>query len=183
MTRKLSHLENLFVLANVGLAAVVLAVGAGWWGCGTSEPAAPSQSATAPVAAPVTAPVAPAPPPPQQDPNAAAQSKLLGTWVEADGSGNTIEFTATNMKRTYPAAAAGGGRPMEGPYSVKTVEGNRVVLGCKLQLDATTFFPADDQEIVFEGPDAFQIKNVVNGSGGRFTRGAAAAPTPPPAAQ
>jgi hypothetical protein len=177
MRRHLTHVENLFVIANLGLAALVLAAGMGWWGCGTSEPAAPSQSTAAPVAAPAT------PTPPPQDPSAAVQAKLLGTWVEADGSGNTIEFTTTNMKRTYPAAAAAGGRPVDGPYSIKTVEGNRVVIGCKLQLDATTLFPADDQEIVFESPDAFQIKNVLNGSGGRFTRGAAAAPAAPPAAQ
>lgn len=172
MRRHLTHLENLFVLANLGLAAVVLAAGMGWWGCGTSESAAPSQSAAAPVAAPSA-------PTPLPDPNAAAQAKLLGTWVEADGSGNTIEFTATNMKRTYPATAAAGGRPVEGPYSIKTVEGNRVVIGCQIQFDATTAFPADDQEIIFEGPDAMQIKNVVNGSGGRFTRGAAAPPAAP----
>ena len=95
------------------------------------------------------------------------QSKVIGTWLAADNSGETLEITSDKMTTTYPKA---GGKPVVAAYKVKKDEGNRLVVSALIDLGGGKTFPGDDQTLTLLDADTLEMKNATNGSGNKFKR-------------
>lgn len=106
----------------------------------------------------------------QSDPHAAARKKILGTWVEQgadEGSAEIYELTDSRFKSIYPAT---GGKPMEGPYEIVKVDGDKIHIKPTIEMGGGKSFPGDEQIITVIDADTIERHNAVNDAGGKYTR-------------
>jgi len=93
-------------------------------------------------------------------------SRFFGRWTKEGGS---FEISADRYKTVYDVAAAAGGKPVEGPYKVVSLEGDVLVIDPKLELKDGKLFPGDQQRLTLKG-DELDIRNVKNGEGDTYKR-------------
>ena len=93
-------------------------------------------------------------------------SRFFGRWTSEGGS---FEISADRYKRIYNVASAAGGKPVEGPYKVVSLEGDVLVIDPKLDLGDGKSFPGDQQRLTLKG-NQLDVRNVKNDSGSTYTR-------------
>jgi hypothetical protein len=94
--------------------------------------------------------------------------KLLGSWVAADGSGETLQITADTMTTTYTKIV--GGKPLVTKYAVMKEEGNVVVVSASVDLGNGKSFAGDPQNLTLVDDDTLDKRNSINKSGNLFKR-------------